>query len=197
MLLGGGSGGQDAAISWLAGARIEKPPLRMNLMHKGADEEEKGTAVQIERGEGHFNPSPNASPSSLCFYLRFWVQIEVTSELLGGEQPAGRGRLTDSAVIFFKGRREKNGTEVGSIYLLTCLFGFLPLLQPSRPRASAVCHTQRSFTNSFSVSVRAQMSLTIAALGLTLLAHLHCDSIATAARSASRAAAWACRSPTR
>ena len=164
-------------------------------MHKGADEEEKGTAVQIERGEGHFNPSPNASPSSLCFYLRFWVQIEVTSELLGGEQPAGRGRLTDSAVIFFKGRREKNGTEVGSIYLLTCLFGFLPASPAFSP--SAVCHTQRSFTNSFSVSVRAQMSLTIAALGLTLLAHLHCDSIATAARSASRAAAWACRSPTR
>ena len=66
----------------------------MNLMHKGADEEEKGTAVQIERGEGHFNPSdrPTLLPRA-CFYLRFWVQIEVTSELLGGADGGSAHRL--------------------------------------------------------------------------------------------------------
>jgi hypothetical protein len=63
-------------------------------MHKGADEEEKGTAVQIERGEGHFNPSdrPTLLPRA-CFYLRFWVQIEVTSELLGAPDGGSAHRL--------------------------------------------------------------------------------------------------------
>lgn len=50
---------------------------------------------------------------------------------------------------------------------------------------SAVCTPNGSFTNSFSVSVRAQMSVTIAALGLT--AWLTC--IVTALPQ-QRAAAW-------